>query len=252
MTLLRTEGLTVEFGGVRALDAVDLSFDAGGVVGLIGPNGGGKTTFIDAVTGMVTPSQGMVEFRGEDVTPLPPYERAQRGLIRTFQTLELFYDLSVEQNLAATAEPLPWWQFMVDAIRPSRSDAADQRVRSALDQLGLQDDRDRMPAELSHGRRRLVGVARALAADPSLLLLDEPAAGLDSNESQELGARLRSIADSGVTIFLVDHDMSLVLDICETIHVLDFGSLVATGTPDEIRNDPVVIAAYLGSSSDSP
>ena len=109
-----------------------------------------------------------------------------------------------------------------------------------------------MPAELSHGRRRLVGVARALAADPSLLLLDEPAAGLDSNESQELGARLRSIADSGVTIFLVDHDMSLVLDICETIHVLDFGSLVAKGSPGEIRNDPVVIAAYLGSSSETP
>ena len=250
MSLLRTDGLSVSFGGVRALDGVDLELDPGGIVGLIGPNGAGKTTFIDAVTGMVPVSSGHVEFAGDDITHAPAAERARRGLLRTFQTLELFEDLTVEDNLAAAAEPTPWWRFIVDAIAPRRSSEAMTHVDAALELVGLEAERDRLPADLSHGRRRLVGVARALAASPRLLLLDEPAAGLDSAESRVLGDRLRAIADTGVTVFLIDHDMGLVLDVCEDIHVLDFGSLIARGNPDEIRNNPAVVAAYLGSAAE--
>ena len=245
MSILTTDSLSVSFGGIQALAGVDLSVDAGGVTGLIGPNGAGKTTFIDAVTGMV-PTGGTVHLDGHDISTLSTNERASRGLVRTFQTLELFEDLTVEDNLAAAATRTPWWQFVVDALVPRRAEAEIPAVEAALELLGIADDRDRLPSELSHGRRRLVGVARALAASPKVLLLDEPAAGLDSAESLALGDRLRGIAATGVTVFLIDHDMGLVLDVCDRIHVLDFGSVIASGSPDEIRNDPGVIAAYLG------
>lgn len=248
MPVLRTESLSVSFGGIRALDRVDLSVVAGGVTGLIGPNGAGKTTFIDAVTGMV-PTEGAVELDGTDISGLTTAKRAELGLVRTFQTLELFEDLTVEDNLAAAAVRIPWWQFVVDAIIPRRSGAPLPAVESALELLGITEDRKRLPADLSHGRRRLVGVARALASGPRLLLLDEPAAGLDSAESLALGERLRAVAETGVTVLLVDHDMGLVLDVCDEIHVLDFGSIIATGTPEEIRTDAAVVAAYLGRSA---
>jgi ABC-type branched-subunit amino acid transport system ATPase component len=249
LTLLRTDDLTVSFGGVHALSGVHLTIEDGdGIVGLIGPNGAGKTTFIDAVTGFVEPSAGIIEFLGHDITHAPPHQRAQRGLLRTFQSLELFEDLTVEQNLSAAAERTPWWQFVVDAVRPRRSAEAEAAVDRALELLDLTDDRYTLPGDLSHGRRRLVGMARALAARPQLLLLDEPAAGLDTTESQSLGRLLRVLADTGTTILLIDHDMGLVLDVCDTVHVLDFGQLIAHGTPDEVRRDPGVVNAYLGAS----
>lgn len=240
------------FGGVTALDGVDLAIDEGGVVGLIGPNGAGKTTFIDAISGGAPLAGGSVAFMGEDITRLAAFERANRGLIRTFQTLELYEDLTVQQNLAAGATPTPWWQFLVDAVRPRRAEVVSSRVDEVLELVGLTGLRDRMPAELSHGQRRLVALARALAADPRLLLLDEPAAGLDSSESRDLGLLLRAIADSGVTVLLVDHDMGLVLDVCDSVYVLDFGLVIAAGAPEEIRDDPVVVKAYLGSVAESP
>ncbi len=245
MSILRTDSLSVSFGGVQALAGVDLTIDKGGITGLIGPNGAGKTTFIDAVTGMV-PSSGSVHLGDRDLSGLSAHERANLGLVRTFQTLELFEDLSVEDNLAAAAEKTPWWRFVVDALVPHRHSAPTPEVEAALELLDLVADRDRHPADLSHGRRRLVGVARALAASPDVLLLDEPAAGLDSAESVVLGDRLRAIAATGVTVFLIDHDMGLVLDVCDRIHVLDFGAVIASGTPEEIRTDPAVVAAYLG------
>ena len=250
MSLLRTDGLSVSFGGVRALAGVDLTVEEGGITGLIGPNGAGKTTFIDAVTGMV-PSTGHVLLDDVDITAMAPADRAQRGLVRTFQTLELFEDLSVEDNLAAAALHTPWWQFLVDALVPRRGRGTLPAVEAALELLDLTDDRHRLPADLSHGRRRLVGVARALAAGPRVLLLDEPAAGLDSAESTALGQRLQAIADTGVTVFLIDHDMGLVLDVCDMIHVLDFGAVIASGTPDQIRTEPAVVAAYLGRAADA-
>lgn len=250
MPLLQTDGLTVTFGGISALDGVHLDVEEGGITGLIGPNGAGKTTFIDAVTGMV-PATGAVRLDGIDITGMPANQRARLGLLRTFQTLELFEDLTVEENLAAAAERTTWWQFMVDALRPRRAAAVAPPVEFALEILGLVDDRDRMPEDLSHGHRRRVGVARALAATPRLLLLDEPAAGLDSAESHALGESLRTIAAAGVTVFLIDHDMGLVLEVCDRIHVLDFGAVIASGSPAEIRNDPAVVGAYLGRSAET-
>jgi branched-chain amino acid transport system ATP-binding protein len=250
MALLRTTGLSVSFGGVQALDRVDLTVVEGGIIGLIGPNGAGKTTLIDALTGMVPLSAGHIEFLGVGLGDVPPAARARMGLVRTFQTLELFEDLTVEHNLAVAAEPTPWWRFMADAVAPRRFARPTTRVDRALELVGLDAERHQLPAALSHGHRRLVGLARALATEPRLLLLDEPAAGLDSSETADLGARLRAMAAAGVTILLVDHDMGLVLDVCEEIHVLDFGRIIACGTPDQVREDPAVVAAYLGSTSE--
>jgi branched-chain amino acid transport system ATP-binding protein len=249
MSSLHTRGLSVSFGGIHALSSVSIEVRPGAITGLIGPNGAGKTTFIDAVTGMV-PSSGHVALDGAEVSGLPASQRAQRGLVRTFQTLELFEDLSVEDNLAAAAMRTPWWQFLVDAMRPTRNTKPIPAVEEALELLGLTDDRHRMPSDLSHGTRRLVGVARAVAASPKVLLLDEPAAGLDSAESRALGAQLQAVAGTGITVFLIDHDMGLVLEVCDHIHVLDFGEVIASGTADEIRNNPAVVAAYLGRTAE--
>jgi len=251
VTLLEARGLSVEFGGVVALDNVDLELETGTLTGLIGPNGAGKTTFIDAVTGMVQ-SNGRVLLDGVDTSRDATHQRVEKGLVRTFQTLELFEDLTVEQNLSAAAERTGWWQFISDAVRLRKSTSTNATVSRSLELVGLSDERQRFPAELSHGQRRLVGLARALAAGPRLLLLDEPAAGLDSNESLILGQQIRAIAETGVTVLLVDHDMSLVLDVCEVITVLDFGKIIACGSPRQIQDDPAVVAAYLGKVAQQP
>ena len=245
MSLLRARGLTVTFGGVHAVHAVDLDVAAGELVGLIGPNGAGKTTLIDALTGFVRPSAGSVELDGEDLTPLAPAARAQRGLVRTFQSLELFEDLTVADNLRVCAETPRWWDPLVDAVRPRRGEAMEQ-VAWALEVLGLGDVADRRPNELSHGRRKLVAVARALALRPRVVLLDEPAAGLDTSETARLGEHLRTLPEHGVSVLLVDHDMGLVLSTCDRVAVLDVGAVIATGPPEQIRADHRVIEAYLG------
>ncbi len=245
--VLETKGLTVTFGGLNANDSVDLAVPEGSFVGLIGPNGAGKTTFIDAITGYVHMSDGEAIFAGESVADLKPHERAQRGLVRTFQSLELFEDLSVRDNLLVAAYPTKWYSFILDMLHLTPTDPViEERVDWALDIMGLTDEADAMPTDLSHGRRKLVGVARALAAQPKLILLDEPAAGLDTAESQTLGTHLREFLDHGMSVFLIDHDMGLVLSVCDYIYVLDFGQIIAQGTPAEIRDDPAVKAAYLG------
>jgi branched-chain amino acid transport system ATP-binding protein len=244
--LLETDDLTVTFGGLNANDAVNLTVEQGAFVGLIGPNGAGKTTFIDAITGFVHPSGGTVRFAGDDITNMPPHDRARLGLSRTWQSLELFEDLTVADNLLVAAERPRWWSFLADIVRLDRKTSLAGRVDWALDQVGLGPFRDAFPSDLPHGRRKLIGVARALAASPQLVLLDEPAAGLDTTESQVLGAHLRGVLDSGITVFLIDHDMALVLNVCDYLYVLDFGRIVAEGTPADIRTNPAVIAAYLG------
>jgi len=250
MALLDIRGLTVRYGGLAANADIDLRVEAGTVVGLIGPNGAGKTTFIDAITGFTPISSGAVEFDGVDLTDRSPDRRAHLGLSRTFQSLELFEDLTVRDNLLVAAEKPPWYAFALDLLRVAkRRSAHEHQVNAALDALGLTDIADRLPSDLSHGQRKLVGVARALAAKPKLLLLDEPAAGLDTAESQLLGAHLRSFVSSGTTVFLIDHDMGLVLNVCDYIYVLDFGRIIASGTSSEVRRNPAVIAAYLGQSA---
>ena len=247
--LLDVRDVTVQFGGLRAVDRVSLTVESGSLVGLIGPNGAGKTTFIDALTGFVAGS-GEVHFEGQRVDGLPPHRRVGMGLARTFQSLELFEDLSVRDNLLVSADPGRWWSVFADAVHPARQVAADV-VDHALELVGLSGHADRLPTELSLGQRKLVAVARALASEPRLLLLDEPAAGLDSDESLAFGRQLRRLVDAGTTIFLIDHDMGLVLGVCDQIHVLDFGSLIASGTPAQIRRDERVVSAYLGEQAGS-
>jgi len=243
--LLGVQELTVRFGGVTAVDNVTANVEEGQFVGLIGPNGAGKTTFIDAVTGLVG-AQGSVKFGGDEIAKIPAYKRIRAGLGRTFQSLELFEDLTVRENLLAAAEPAPWWAPVTDLFRPRADAAASADVDEALAAVGLADYTEAYPPDLSLGQRKLVTVARALARRPKMLLLDEPAAGLDSGESQELGKELKQLQDRGITIFLVDHDMDLVLGVCDYIYVLEFGKLIAAGTPTEIRADERVIHAYLG------
>lgn len=245
--ILETSGLTVTFGGLNACDKVDLIVPEGKFVGLIGPNGAGKTTFIDAITGYVPTSAGNAVFNGENIGELKPHERAQRGLVRTFQSLELFEDLSVKDNLLVAGYDTRWYSFLLDMIyMPRKDQKVEEQIEWALDIMGLNDVADAMPSDLSHGRRKLVGVARALAASPKLILLDEPAAGLDTAESQILGGHLREFLDHDMSVFLIDHDMGLVLSVCDYIYVLDFGKIIAEGTPQEIRESDTVKKAYLG------
>jgi len=243
---LETRSLTVRYGGVLANDEVTITVPPGQVTGLIGPNGAGKTTLLDAVTGFA-PSTGEVVLGGTPLSGLPPHRRTRRGLARTWQSLELFDELTVRENVQVAATALTVRSMLIDLVWPGRrrttADPAD-----ALALLGLESLADRRPASLSLGQQKLVGVARALAGSPSCLLLDEPAAGLDTGESAELGRRLHAIARRGTAVLLVDHDMDLVLEVCCHIYVLDFGRVIAAGSPSAIRCDDRVIGAYLGSA----
>jgi branched-chain amino acid transport system ATP-binding protein len=244
--ILATTGLSVHFGGVRAVDEVDLRVEDGQLVGLIGPNGAGKTTFVDAITGFVRYT-GRAELDGRDLAGMPPHARARRGLARTWQSTELFDDLTVRENLMVAAERPSWLSLAAELVgRPAGNDAV---TNEALERLDIGSLADAMPSELTQGQRKLVGVARAIAMRPRLLCLDEPAAGLDTHESGELGRQLRQIAHSGTATLLIDHDMGLVLTICDQIVVLEFGKVIAAGSPDEVRRDPLVVKAYLGGAS---
>ena len=244
--LLDVSGLTVRYGGVVAVDAVDVAVQEGAVFGLIGPNGAGKTSMVDALTGYTKPAAGRVEFDGRDITRLRPYKRARMRLARTFQSIELFDDLTVDENLLVASEHVNVGTALRDIFMPHRP--PDRRgVDWAISVCGLEDVVDRFPSEISHGKRKLVGVGRALALEPRLVLLDEPAAGLDTDESLELGQKLQAMPrEHGVTVFLIDHDMGLVLSVCDQLMVLDFGKQIASGTPTEIRQNQDVIEAYLG------
>jgi branched-chain amino acid transport system ATP-binding protein len=247
--VLVVEDLTVAHGGVVALDGVTLDVPEGEVVGLIGPNGAGKTTFIDTISGFTRPRRGHVTFDGRAIDELAPHLRSRAGLVRTFQSLELFDDLSVRDNVLVAAGTPSLWSTLTDALwrKDHRSPAAER----VLALLGLEAVADRQPTELSNGERHLVALGRALVASPRLVLLDEPAAGLDPTETAELADRLRALPAMGTTVLVVDHDMSLIMGACDRVHVLDFGRVVASGTPSEVRVNPVVIAAYLGTGRPS-
>ncbi len=234
---LLVEHMTVRYGGVIAVNDVSLRVDGGRIVGLIGPNGAGKTSVIDAITGF-TPATGSVQLAGRRIEGLAPHVRVKAGVARTFQSLELYDDLSVAENVSVAAR---------GGRRSHRSAAVDR----ALAGVGISALRDRPAGELSQGERQLVSIARACVANPRVLLLDEPAAGLDTDESAWLGERIRDIGATGTGMLLVDHDVNLVLTVCDHVYVLDFGAVIAEGRPDEIRANRAVAEAYLGQMHDA-
>ncbi|MCZ7525369.1 MAG: ATP-binding cassette domain-containing protein [Acidimicrobiia bacterium] len=229
-----------------AVDNVSLRVEPGQVVGLIGPNGAGKTTLIDAVTGFVRPAGGEVVLDGASVNRWSARRRAVAGMGRSFQGLELFETMSVRDNLLTASDRRDALAYLTDLVRPGRGRLG-PAAAAAVSDFELAEDLDRRVDELSYGRRRLVAIARAIATEPSVLLLDEPAAGLDPVETEELGRLVRRLADEwGLAVLLVEHDVKLVLDVCDRVAVLDFGRRIAEGEPDVVRHDPLVVAAYLG------
>jgi branched-chain amino acid transport system ATP-binding protein len=236
--VLSIESVNVRFGGVQAVDDVSLSADPGQVTGLIGPNGAGKTTTFNVITGLETPTSGQVRIDGVDVSRMPPYKRARRGVARTFQRLEVFGTLDVHDNLLAAAEFRRAWSG--DKAEPAAI------VDDLLDRVGLRHVQHERVDALPTGLARLVELGRALATRPRLLLLDEPASGLDSAESDTLGELLLQLAAEGMAVLMVEHDVELVMKVCSRIHVLDFGRIICVGTPREVQADPHVQAAYLG------
>ena len=236
MALLEIREVMVRFGGVMAVGGVDLDVQAGEITGLIGPNGAGKTTLFNVISGMQDPTAGMVSVNGVDISHESPHRRAKRGLARTFQRLELFASLTVRDNVRVAAELASLTNI-------------DSTVDRLLEKVGVSHLADKTAGELPTGSARLVEIARALATGPQLLLLDEPASGLDESESDRLGTLLRELTKDGLGVLLVEHDMSLVMRVCDSIYVLDLGMIIAHGTSEYIQHDPQVLQAYLGAPS---
>jgi branched-chain amino acid transport system ATP-binding protein len=250
MSLLRLDGITRRFGGLVALDNVSLEIPGQGLFAVIGPNGAGKTTLFNMISGFMPPSAGRVHFNGEEITGQAPETIARRGLIRTFQLVQLFEGLTVLENVKVGCH-LHTRGGLLAALVPTRAAraeeaAVDAEARRLLTETGLAAQAETLAAVLPYGQKRLLEITRALAARPKLLLLDEPAAGLNRQETDMLAALLRRIAASGTAILLIEHDMNLVMSVADDIAVLDFGRLIAKGKPEDVRRNTDVIAAYLG------
>ena len=238
--VLRTEDVSVEFAGLRALDGVSLAVAPGEILGLIGPNGSGKTTLVNAITGQVPMAAGRVLRGDEDLTGLPPREVASRGIARSFQIVRLFNNLTVAENVASAAL----------ATGDGRRAARD-KAQGLLAEFGLAERADDLAIGLSYGDKRRVEIARALAADPTYLLLDEPAAGMNEAETEALLSILAELPEArGLSLLIIDHDMGLIMRLCERLHVLASGRTIAEGDKDSVRADPVVIEAYLGTGAE--
>ena len=243
MPVLRVEDVSVRFGGLLALDSVQLAAEAGRITGLIGPNGAGKTTLFNVITGLQAPTEGKVYIGDDEVTGSKPHKRARLRMARTFQRLEVFGSLTARENIMVAAEIRNGW---------SKGDKTDPReITSAiLERVGLTHVAEAPVDSMPTGLARLVELGRALATQPQLLLLDEPGSGLDHTESEALGDLLIDLAAEGMAILLVEHDVELVMRVCEDIFVLDFGKLIAQGPPAEIQQNTAVQAAYLGAEND--
>lgn len=248
--LLEARELRKAFGGLRAVDGVNFGVPRGCIKAIIGPNGAGKTTLINLMTGLDRLDSGEVRFAGRRIDPLQPYEIVRLGIARTFQNLKLFADMSVLENVMTGRHSRTHAGLVAAILRGGRGRTEEAAIESdaarLLDEVGLLEHAQERAGDLPFGKQRLLEIARALATEPSLLLLDEPAAGLNSAEASALGSLIRRIRDKGITVLLVEHHMELVMDISDEILVLNFGQRLAQGTPDEIRNDKAVIAAYLG------
>ena len=250
MTILRVDNICRSFGGLVALDKVGFDVEQGCIKGIIGPNGAGKTTLFHVISGLLHPDGGQIYLENERITGLKTHQIARRGISRTFQNLSLFGNMTVIENVMVGCHRCTRSGMLAAAIRSPRQRREERELRAAatkhLESVGLASEADKAVGSLSFGQRRMVELARALATEPRLLLLDEPASGLNTRETDDLGDLIRHIRDSGVTVLLVEHDMSLVMDICDDIVVLDFGKNIAEGSPAEIRNDPNVVDIYLG------
>jgi ABC-type branched-subunit amino acid transport system ATPase component len=252
-TLLRLDDVGRDFGGVRAVDGVSFGVGEGTVHGLIGPNGAGKTTALNLISGLMSVSRGAISFDGARIDRLPAHRIAALGIRRTYQNIRLFPALSARENLIVgmhTITHAPFWQRLI-AAPAERREQAETHVRAdrLLARVGLRERGEALARNLSYGEQRRLEIARALASDPRLLLLDEPTAGMNPAEAATVATLIRAIAGEGRTVLLVEHNMALVMSVCERITVLDFGKVIAEGTPAEVRADTAVIEAYLGSDT---
>jgi branched-chain amino acid transport system ATP-binding protein len=252
--LLQVENVSLRFGGVKALSDVSFDLYPGEILGLIGPNGAGKTTMFNCITGVSTGYKGHIRYDGRDLRHLKPHERARLKIARTFQNLELFDELSALDNLLVPLDAFSRRGLIGDLFRlPTtvlEERRAQEEARSILHFLGLGDYADTPAGDLPVGLQRRLEIGRALSLEPRLLLLDEPAAGLDARETAELARLLATVRNRfKVTVLIVDHDMALIMRICNRIYVLDHGQIIAQGPPEEIRDDPQVVRAYLGEAA---
>ena len=249
-SFLEVDGLVMRFGGLTAVNSLTFSVDERMIHGLIGPNGAGKTTTFNAISGFLVPTGGEVRFRGETISGLPMHRVARKGVVRTFQHSTLFAELSVMENAMVgthMCSPPSLWAAVSGMGRGSEGFAAD-RAREALEFFGLTEFSDQPAGSLPHGHQRAIGMAVALAAEPKLLLLDEPFTGMNPEETERMMQLMFKLRDSGVTILIVEHDMRAIMGLCDRITVMNFGKLLTEGHPDDIRSHPEVVAAYLGSA----